>query len=153
MTDFCSPFSSTAASPAGGPWSSSPTASTRTAVPAPSSPASSRSGWACRSTSSSWTTPAREPPAPPPFAATRQRLRRIAEETGGRLFHLELHGGTRWWAEPIEQVFEQIEEDLRHQHVLTYYTDQPRGAPVEPEIRVTRRGLRLRSAVPLPGIE
>ncbi len=83
----------------------------------------------------------------------RERLRRIAEETGGRLFHLELHGGTRWWAEPIEQVFEQIEEDLRHQHVLTYYTDQPHGAPVEPEIRVTRRGLKRRSAVPLPGIE
>ena len=83
----------------------------------------------------------------------RARLRRIAEETGGRLFHLELHGGTRWWAEPIEQVFEQIEEDLRHQHVLTYYPDQPGGAPVEPEIRVTRRGLKLRSAVPLPGIE
>lgn len=84
---------------------------------------------------------------------SRERLRRIAEETGGRLFHLELHGDTRWWAEPIEQVFEQIEEDLRHQHVLTYYTDQPRGAPVEPEIRVTRRGLKRRSAVPLPGIE
>ncbi len=83
----------------------------------------------------------------------RVRLRRIAEETGGRLFHLELHGDTRWWAEPIEQVFRQIEEDLRHQHVLTYYTDQPRGTPVEPEIRVTRRGLRLRSAVPLPGID
>lgn len=83
----------------------------------------------------------------------RDRLRRIAEETGGRLFHLELHGDTRWWAEPIEQVFEQIEEDLRHQHVLTYYTDQTRGAPVEPEIRVTRRGLKRRSAVPLPGIE
>ena len=83
----------------------------------------------------------------------RQRLRRIAEETGGRLFHLELHGDTRWWAEPIEQVFHQIEEDLRHQHVLTYYTDRPPGTPVEPEIRVTRRGLRLRSAVPLPGID
>ncbi len=83
----------------------------------------------------------------------RERLQRIAEATGGRLFHLELHGDTRWWAEPIEQVFRQIEEDLRHQHVLTYYTNQPPGKPVEPEIRVTRRGLRLRSAVPLPGIE
>ena len=83
----------------------------------------------------------------------RERLRRIAEGTGGRLFHLELHGDTRWWAEPIEQVFRQIEEDLRHQHVLTYYTDQPPGTPVEPEIRITRRGLRLRSAVPLPGID
>jgi len=83
----------------------------------------------------------------------RERLRRIAEGTGGRLFHLELHGDTRWWAEPIEQVFRQIEDDLRHQHVLTYYTDEPRGTPVEPEIRVTRRGLRLRSAVPLAGID
>ncbi len=83
----------------------------------------------------------------------RERLQGIAEETGGRLFHLELHGDTRWWAEPIEQVFEQIEEDLRHQHVLTYYTDQPRGAPVEPEIRVTRRGLKLRSAVTRRGLK
>ena len=84
---------------------------------------------------------------------SRERLQRIAEATGGRLFHLELHGDTRWWAEPIEQVFARIEEDLRHQHVLTYYTDQARGTPVEPEIGVTRRGLKLRSAVPLPGIE
>ena len=83
----------------------------------------------------------------------RERLQRIAEETGGRLFHLELHGDTRWWTEPIEQVFTRIQEDLRHQHVLTYYTDQPRGDPIEPEIRLTRRGLNLRSAVPLPGIE
>ena len=84
---------------------------------------------------------------------SRERLQRIAEATGGRLFHLELHGDTPWWTEPIEQVFSQIEEDLRHQHVLTYYTDQLRGPPVEPEIRVTRRGFKLRSAVPLPGIE
>lgn len=83
----------------------------------------------------------------------RERLQRIAEETGGRLFHLELHGDTRWWTEPIEQVFTRIQEDLRHQHVLTYYTDQPPGDPIEPEIRLTRRGLDLRSAVPLPGIE
>ena len=83
----------------------------------------------------------------------RERLQRIAEETGGRLFHLELHGDTRWWTEPIEQVFTRIQEDLHHQHVLTYYTNQPPGDPIEPEIRLTRRGLTLRSAVPLPGIE
>ncbi len=83
----------------------------------------------------------------------RERLQRIAEETGGRLFHLELHGDTRWWTEPIEQVFTRIQEDLRHQHVLTYYTNQPPGDPIEPEIRLTRRELTLRSAVPLPGIE
>ena len=83
----------------------------------------------------------------------RERLRRIAEETGGRLFRLELHGDTPWWTEPIERVFARIQEDLRHQHVLAYYTEEPRGRPVEPEIRLTRRGLKLRSAVPLPGIE
>lgn len=84
---------------------------------------------------------------------SRERLQRIAEATGGRLFHLELHGDTPWWTEPIEQVFGRIEEDLRHQHVLTYYTDQAPGTPVEPDIRVTRRGLKLRSAVPLAGID
>lgn len=83
----------------------------------------------------------------------RERLRRISEQTGGRLFRLELYGDTPWWTEPIEQVFTRIQEDLRHQHVLTYYTDQPPGDPIEPEIRLTRRGLNLRSAVPLPGIE
>ena len=57
------------------------------------------------------------------------------------------------WTERIEQVFDQIEDDLRHQHVLTYYTDQPRGAPLEPEIRLTRRDLKLRSAVPVEAIE
>ena len=83
----------------------------------------------------------------------RERLRRISEQTGGRLFRLELYGDTPWWTGPIEQVFTRIQEDLRHQHVLTYYTDQPPGDPIEPEIRLTRRGLKLRSAVPLPGIE
>jgi Ca-activated chloride channel family protein len=83
----------------------------------------------------------------------RERLRRISEQTGGRLFRLELYGDTPWWTEPIEQVFTRIQEDLRHQHVLTYYTNQPPGDPIEPEIRLTRRGLTLRSAVPLPGIE
>ena len=55
--------------------------------------------------------------------------------------------------ERIKQVFDQIEEDLRHQHVLTYYSSQPRGAPIRPEVRVRRPGLKLRSAVPLEAIE
>ena len=83
----------------------------------------------------------------------RKRLSRISEQTGGRLFHIELYAATPRWTDRIEQVFDQIEEDLRHQHVLTYYSDQPPGTPVEPEIRVTRRGLKLRSAVALQGIE
>ena len=83
----------------------------------------------------------------------RKRLDRISRQTGGRLFHIPplAEGADR--TERIKQVFDQIEEDLRHQHVLTYYSDQPLGVPVEPEIRVTRRGLSLRSAVPLEAIE
>ena len=83
----------------------------------------------------------------------RTRLSRISEQTGGRLFHIELYAATPRWTDRIEQVFDQIEDDLRHQHVLTYYSDQPLGAPVEPKIRVTRRGLSLRSAVPLEALE
>ncbi len=83
----------------------------------------------------------------------RKRLDRISRKTGGRLFHIPPFAEGTARSERIEQVFDQIEEDLRHQHVLTYYSDQPLGAPVEPEIRVTRRGLSLRSAVPLEAIE
>ena len=83
----------------------------------------------------------------------RKRLIEISGKTGGRLFRIELHTNTPRWTERIEQVFEQINQDLRHQHVLTYYSDQPPGAAIEPEIRVTRRGLKLRSAAPLEAIE
>ena len=83
----------------------------------------------------------------------RRRLRRISQQTGGRLFHIRLSGHAVPWTERIEQVFDRIEDDLRHQHVLTYYSNQPMGSPVEPEIKVTRRGLKLRSAVPLEAIE
>ncbi|MCY3970528.1 MAG: VWA domain-containing protein [Acidobacteria bacterium] len=83
----------------------------------------------------------------------RKRLERISRETGGRLFHVPLVSDDPPWTERIEAVFDRIEEDLRNQHVLTYYSDRPLGAPVEPRVSVTRRGLRLQSAVPLEGIE
>ncbi len=82
-----------------------------------------------------------------------RRLRYISRHTGGRLFDIDLSGDTPPWTERIERVFEQIEEDLRHQHVLTYYTDQPQGAATERSVRVTRRNLKLRSAVPVEAIE
>ena len=83
----------------------------------------------------------------------RKRLERISRQTGGRLFHVPLTSDDPPWAERIEAVFDRIEEDLRNQYVLTYYSDRPPGTRIEPEIRVTRRGLKLRSAVPLPGID
>ncbi|MCY3970529.1 MAG: VWA domain-containing protein [Acidobacteria bacterium] len=84
---------------------------------------------------------------------SRRRLRWISKQTGGRVFAIPLLTDDPPWVERIEQVFDQIKEDLRHQHVLTYYSDRAPGAPIEPEIRMTRRGLRLQSAVPLEGIE
>ena len=83
----------------------------------------------------------------------RRRLNRISQQTGGRRFHIQLADDDPPWTERLAQVFDQIEEDLRHQHVLTYYSSQPLGTPIRPEVRVTRPGLKLRSAVPLDGIE
>ena len=83
----------------------------------------------------------------------RKRIRRISEETGGRHFHIDPAAEDPPWTERIARAFDQIEEDLRRQHVLTYYSSQPQGAPIRPEVRVTRRGLKLRSAVPLEAIE
>lgn len=83
----------------------------------------------------------------------RKRLGQISDRTGGRLFQVELYATTPWWTDRIQQVFDQIEQDLRHQQVLTYYSSQPPGTAIEPEVRVTRRGLKLRSVVPLEAIE
>ena len=83
----------------------------------------------------------------------RKRIRRISEETGGRHFHIDPLAEDPPWTERIARAFDQIEEDLRHQHVLTYYSSQPRGAPIRPDIRVTRSDLKLRSVVPLEAIE
>ncbi|MDE3264152.1 MAG: VWA domain-containing protein [Acidobacteriota bacterium] len=79
----------------------------------------------------------------------RRRLRRISRHTGGRHFHVDLVANDIHWTHRVEGAFGQIEEDLRHHHVLTYYTEQPPDAPAEPEILLTRQGLKLRSAVPL----
>lgn len=83
----------------------------------------------------------------------RKRLRRISRHTGGRHFQIDLVAHDVSWPARIEQAFDRIEEDLRHQHVLTYYTNQPPGSDAKPDIRVTARGLKLRSAVPLRAIE
>lgn len=83
----------------------------------------------------------------------RNRLKRISQRTGGRVFTVELLTGGPPVAERFQKVFDQIQEDLRHQHVLTYYTDHAQDAAIERKVRVTRRGLKLASAVPLEAIE
>lgn len=83
----------------------------------------------------------------------RPRLRRISRQTGGRLFTIELSPDASAWAPKVQTAFDQIGEDLSHQHVLTWYSNAPSGSAIVPNVRVTRRGLKLRSAVPLDGIE
>ncbi len=83
----------------------------------------------------------------------RPRLRRISRRTGGRLFTIELSPDTAAWTEELRAAFDRIEEDLRHQHVLTWYSDASSDSASVPKVRVTRRGLTLRSAVPLEAIE
>ncbi len=83
----------------------------------------------------------------------RKRLETISRRTGGRLFYVDLSANNPPWTHRIQGVFRQIEADLRHQHVLTYYTDGTPGAAIAPRVGVTRRGLRLRSAVPVEAIE
>ena len=83
----------------------------------------------------------------------RKRLRRISQQTGGRLFHIGPSGAVKPRTKRIEQVFDRIEEDLRHQHVLIYYSERPPGTALEPEVRMIRRNLKLRSAVPLEAVD
>lgn len=79
-------------------------------------------------------------------ANLRNNMRLITGPTGGRLFQIES-------IDQMANVFDHIEEELRRQYVLTYYSERPFGSAVEPEVRATRRGLRVRSALPLDAIE
>ena len=83
----------------------------------------------------------------------RSRLRRITRKTGGRLFPIELSPDLSAWTAMVRAAFDQIGEDLSHQHVLTWYSDASSDSASAPRVRVTRRGLTLRSAVPLDGIQ
>lgn len=79
-------------------------------------------------------------------ADLRNNMRLITGPTGGRLFQIES-------IDQMARVFDRIAEELRRQVVLTYYSERPFGASVTPEVRVTRKGLRVRSALPLEAIE
>lgn len=79
-------------------------------------------------------------------ANLRNSMRLITGPTGGRLFQIES-------VDQMASVFDHIEDELRRQYVLTYYSERPFGSAVEPEVRMTQRGLRVRSALPLDAIE
>ena len=79
----------------------------------------------------------------------RLRMRRLSQRSGGRLFQIDLDLPAPQFTDAVHEVFERIEEDLRHQYVLTYYSDRPLGAAIEPEVRTTRTNLEVRSVLPL----
>ncbi len=79
-------------------------------------------------------------------ANLRNSMRLITGPSGGRLFQIES-------VAQMADVFDHIEDELRRQYVLTYYSERPFGTALEPEVRVTRKGLKVRSALPLDAIE
>ncbi len=79
-------------------------------------------------------------------------VKRLSRQTGGRLFRIHPGQSRTALGREMRQVFDRINEDLRHQNVLTYYTEQPPGAGVEPEVRTTRTGLRVKSVLPLEAL-
>jgi VWFA-related protein len=86
--------------------------------------------------------------APPPIL-----VRKLTRRTGGRLFRIHPDLLQSELTAEMERVFERINTDLRHQHVLTYYSSLPAGEGIEPEVRILRSGLTLKSVLPLFGPE
>ena len=80
-------------------------------------------------------------------------IKRLSRQTGGRLFRVHPGQSRAALARNMQQVFDRINEDLRHQHVLTYYSEHPQGAGVEPEVRTTRKGLAVKSVLPLEALQ
>jgi Ca-activated chloride channel family protein len=74
--------------------------------------------------------------------SARGKLADLAEATGGRTFLIDK-------AEELDQVYAQIEAELRSQYLLAYAPDRPPSAGFrEVEVSVTRRGLNART---IPG--
>ncbi len=78
-------------------------------------------------------------------------VRKLSRRTGGRLFRIHPGLPASELAKAMQQVFERIDEDLRRQHVLTYYSNVPAGEGIEPAVRSLRKGLTVKSVLPLQG--
>ncbi|MEM6702727.1 MAG: VWA domain-containing protein [Acidobacteriota bacterium] len=70
------------------------------------------------------------------------QMRLITDPTGGRLFQA-LN------AEQVERAFAQIQAELRQQYVLTFYTDRPPEPGDDLQVRVNRKGAKVKTALPL----
>lgn len=79
--------------------------------------------------------------------------KRLSRQTGGRLFRIHPGQSRKVLAREMQAVFDRISGDLWHQVVVTYYSDRPSGADLEPEVRTTRRGLTVKSVLPLEALQ
>ena len=52
-------------------------------------------------------------------------MRQLSQRSGGRLFRIDLDLPAPQFVDGAHEVFERIEEDLRHRYVLTYYSGRP----------------------------
>ena len=80
-------------------------------------------------------------------------VKRLSRQTGGRLFRIHPGQSREVLAREMQAVFDRIREDLWHQVVVTYYSDRPSGADLEPEVRTTRIGLTVKSVLPLEALQ
>lgn len=81
------------------------------------------------------------------------RMRQQAEQSGGRLFGIDPELLPPDFLGEVRKVFDQIREDLRRQHVLTYYSDRPVGAAIEPGVEALRDGFTVKSVLPLDKVD
>jgi VWFA-related protein len=71
----------------------------------------------------------------------RGKLKELAEETGGRVFFIGR-------AEELDQVYDEIEQELRSRYLIAYQSDRPAGGGDEyreVEVKVEQRGLEART--------
>ncbi len=74
------------------------------------------------------------------LARGRKAMQRLANETGGDYFVVR-------WGLTIEKIYEQIENELRHQYSIAYISDQAESNGKYRKIKVTanRKGLVVRT--------
>ncbi len=80
-------------------------------------------------------------------------VRKLSRRTGGRLFRIHPSLSPSGLERALQDVFDRIDEDLRRQHVLTYYSNRPVGAAIEPRVEAVRDGLAVKSVLPLDRVD
>ena len=74
--------------------------------------------------------------------AMKGQMKLITEPTGGRMFQA-LN------AEQVVRAFDQIQDELRQQYILTFYTDQLPEPGDDLKVKVLKKGARVKTALPL----